>query len=321
MSADDDQPESASDSAPGADLPTQRFRLEIGYDGTDFAGWAKQPGLRTVEGALESALGLVLGKTMPPFPRFVVAGRTDAGVHAIAQVVHLDLTAPQLAKITRLQGRHAELGDGSPKLESASTLLMRRLNGVLGMDRDIVVHRAEPAADGFDARFSAVWRHYRYRLADAGVRKDPLLRRTTSWTTSDLDVALLDQAAASLVGLHDFQAYCKPRPRATTIRTLQAFSWHRDDAGVLVARLTADAFCHSMVRALVGACVAVGEGRMTLEEVVRLRDGGKRRVDFRVMPARGLTLVEIGYPELGLLQARAAETRQRRSHEHLASAD
>jgi len=303
-----------------SDLPTQRFRLDIGYDGTDFAGWAKQPGLRTIEGTLERALGLVLGKTMPPVPRFVVAGRTDAGVHATGQVVHLDLTEPQLAKITRLQGRHAELGDGSPKLESPSTLLARRLNGVLGMDRDIVVHRAEPAADGFDARFSAVWRHYRYRLADAGVRKDPLLRRTTSWTTSDLDVELLDRAASSLVGLHDFQAYCKPRPRATTIRTLQAFSWQRDAAGVLVASLTADAFCHSMVRALVGACVAVGEGRMSLDEVARLRDGGKRQVDFRVMPARGLTLVEIGYPELGLLQARAAETRQRRSQEHVAAA-
>ncbi|WP_285036767.1 tRNA pseudouridine(38-40) synthase TruA [Plantibacter sp. ME-Dv--P-095] len=300
-------------------LPAQRFKLAIAYDGTDFAGWAKQPGLRTVEGVLEEALYRVLGKTVPPVPRFVVAGRTDAGVHASGQVAHLDLTEPQLAKITRLQGRHAEFPDGSPRFESASTLLARRLNGVLGMDRDVVIHAAEPAPEGFDARFSAVWRHYRYRLADAGVRKDPIVRRTTSWTTSSLDLELLQQAAASLVGLHDFQAYCKPRPRATTIRTLQAFSWERDDAGVLVARLTADAFCHSMVRSLVGACVAVGEGRLSLEEVVRLRDGGHREIDFRVMPARGLTLVDVGYPEPGLLQSRAATTRQRRSHEHVAA--
>ncbi|MGK9146222.1 tRNA pseudouridine(38-40) synthase TruA [Plantibacter flavus] len=301
-------------------LPTQRFRLEIAYDGTDFAGWAKQPGLRTVEGVLEGALRLVLSKTVPPMPRFVVAGRTDTGVHATGQVVHLDLNEPQLAKIMRMQGKDAELGEESPKLASPSELLARRLNGVLGMERDVVIHRAEPAPDGFDARFSAVWRHYRYRLADAGVRKDPLLRRTTSWTTSDLDVEVLAAAAASLVGLHDFQAYCKPRPRATTIRTLQAFSWERDETGVLVASLTADAFCHSMVRSLVGACVAVGEGRMTLAEVTRLRDGGKRQVDFRVMPARGLTLVQVGYPELGLLQARASETRQRRHHGHVAAA-
>ena len=298
-------------------LPTQRFRLAIAYDGTDFAGWAKQPGLRTVEGVLEEALYRVLGKTVPPMPRFVVAGRTDAGVHAAGQVAHLDLTEPQLAKITRLQGRHAEFHDGTPRNETASSLLVRRLNGVLGMDRDVVIHTAEPASEGFDARFSAVWRHYRYRLADADVRKDPILRRTTSWTTASLDVELLHRAATSLVGLHDFQAYCKPRPRATTIRTLQSFSWERDEAGVLVASLTADAFCHSMVRALVGACVAVGEGRMSLEEVVRLRDGGRREIDVRVMPARVLTLVEIGYPEPGLLHARAAETRQRRSHEHV----
>lgn len=183
----------------------------------------------------------------------------------------------------------------------------------MGAYPDVAVHRSAPAAPGFDARFSAVWRRYEYRIADHEAGYDPLERGRTTTVKARLDVAAMDAAARSLIGLHDFAAYCKAREEATTIRTLLEFGWRRDERGILVANIKADAFCHSMVRALVGACAAVGEGRLDADDIVDIRDEGVRTSEVKVLAARGLTLTEVGYPADDLLEARAVQTRARRS--------
>lgn len=274
-----------------------RIRLDIAYDGTHFRGWARQPGLRTVQGTLEDALARVLGGE----PRLVVAGRTDAGVHAAGQVAHIDLDDAQRS---RLEARRGEAG--------SVAALAARLTGVTGAYSDVAVRRTVLAPEGFDARFSAVWRRYEYRLADRTTGYDPLDRLRTTSVRPALDERAMDAAARSLIGLHDFAAYCKPREGATTIRTLLEFDWRRDDRGVLVANVRADAFCHSMVRALVGACAAVGEGRLGAEDVAGIRDGRERVPEVKVLAARGLTLTEVGYPSDDLLALRAEQTRARR---------
>ena len=276
-----------------------RIRLDIAYDGTHFRGWAKQPTLRTVQGTLEAALARIVGSDV----QFVVAGRTDAGVHAQGQVAHVDLTDEQWARIESRQGR-------APQDPAAS--IARRMRGVLGAYPDATVTCSSIAADGFDARFSAVWRRYRYRLADESSGYDPIRRHDTTAHRGVLDGEAMDAAARTLIGLHDFAAYCKPRDEATTIRTLLDYRWSRDAEGVLVAEVKADAFCHSMVRALVGACVAVGEGRLDVGDVVVLRDALTRTSEFKVLAARGLTLTEVGYPADELLSTRAEQTRARR---------
>ena len=288
-----------------------RIRLDIAYDGTHFRGWAKQPGLRTVQGTIEQALARIVGPAVGKDgaangsdPRLVVAGRTDAGVHATGQVAHVDLDERQWARVVSRNGRAAHDPAGS---------LAARIRGVLGQYPDVAVHRTGVAPDGFDARFSATWRRYEYRVADRVSGYDPLERHRTTSVHATLDVAAMDAAARSLVGLHDFAAYCKPREEATTIRTLLGFDWRRDDAGILIANVKADAFCHSMVRALVGACVAVGEGRLDAEDVADIRDAGERTSDVKVLAARGLTLTEVGYPADDLLAARAEQTRAHRS--------
>ena len=283
-----------------------RIRLDLSYDGTEFSGWARQPTVRTVQGELEAALA-TLFRRVPPAPALVVAGRTDAGVHAAGQVAHLDLTVEQVAHLRRLGASRG----GEP--DDPAAVLTRKLNGLAGRARDIRVHRSSMAPPGFDARFSAIWRRYDYRIADARAVHDPLLRSSTVWTTDALDVDAMAAAAASLVGLADWAAYCRPRPDATTIRELQSFTFERDDRGVLIARLQADAFCHSMVRALVGACVAVGSGAIDAAGPLELRTAGARSNAFAVMPAGGLVLVEVGYPEDAQLAARAERTRERRS--------
>ncbi|MFT4030199.1 MAG: tRNA pseudouridine(38-40) synthase TruA [Protaetiibacter sp.] len=282
-----------------------RIRLDLAYDGTGFTGWARQPGLRTVQGELEAALATLFGRTALEPPRITVAGRTDVGVHAVGQVAHLDLAAAQLAQLER-----RARGGGGGAVGIAS--LARRLNGIVGQAADVQVLRAERAPAGFDARFSAVWRRYEYRIADAAALRDPRVRAFTLWHPAELDPAAMDEAARSLLGLHDFAAYCRPREGATTIRTLQEFGWTRESDGVLVARVRADAFCHSMVRALVGACVAAGEGRFAPDRVAGIRDEARRTSEFIVVPARGLTLVEVGYPPDAELAARAAQTRAKR---------
>ncbi|PPF88784.1 tRNA pseudouridine(38-40) synthase TruA [Subtercola sp. Z020] len=275
-----------------------RVRFDLAYEGTDFAGWAKQPGLRTVQGELEGALAR-LYSGLGVLPSVVVAGRTDAGVHAQGQVVHLDLTPEQAANIR-------------------ISRIALSVNGVLGRVADIVVRRTSVAPEGFDARFSALWRRYEYRIADTLPARSPLTRRITAWTTKVLDVDAMQEVANELLGLHDWASFCKPRAFATTIRTLQDFRWSRGDDGIVSATLQADAFCHSMVRAVVGASVAVGEGRLALDDIVRLRDALERTSAFKVMPARGLTLTEVGYPDAAGLAQRAEETRARRSRELLA---
>jgi len=273
--------------------PVQRVRLDLAYDGTDFTGWARQPGLRTVQGELENALATVFRRAEAP-PRVTVAGRTDVGVHAIGQVAHVDLDVGLLAA----KGGPGRLG--------------RRLNGILGPTSDLRVSHVTLAPEGFDARFSALWRSYEYRIADARAEQDPRRRDHTLWYPTPLDETAMEEAARSLTGLHDFAAFCRPREGATTIRTLQDFSWTRDDHGVLLGAVRADAFCHSMVRALVGACVAVGEKKFAATRASELREQRTRTSEFKVMPARGLTLIEVGYPPDAELAARAEQTRARR---------
>ncbi|MEV7826557.1 tRNA pseudouridine(38-40) synthase TruA [Microbacterium enclense] len=284
-----------------------RIRLDIAYDGTHFRGWARQPTLRTVQGELEEALARIVGGS----PRLIVAGRTDAGVHASGQVAHLDLDEAQVARLPRRRRDDDEA--------DAVAALAGRVRGVLGLYPDVTVRRTSRAPEGFDARFSAVWRRYSYRLADGTTAYDPLDRVRTTTLRSVLDVEAMDAAASRLIGLHDFAAYCKAREEATTIRTLLEYDWRRGDDGVLVANVRADAFCHSMVRALVGACVAVGEGRIAVDDVVAIRDARLRIPETKVLAARGLVLAEVGYPADELLAARAEQTRNRRDADDSAS--
>lgn len=316
--------------ADGTDGAPVRLRLDIAYDGSAFLGWAKQPGLRTVQGELEAALATIFGRYGSP-PTLTVAGRTDAGVHAIGQVAHLDLSPAQFASLKRLDRVRPVRKDGAPQdgavpggavprkvlpkalRPDGPAALARRLNGIAGLDSDIHVSRVSLAPPGFDARFSAVWRRYEYRVSDAAGPRNPLERNRTLWYPAELDVALMDEAARSLVGLHDWASYCKPRDGATTIRTLQEFSWTREADGVLIAHVKADAFCHSMVRSLVGATIAVGEGKLSPERLLWLREELTRSSEFKVVPAKGLTLAELGYPDDADLAVRAEQTRARRT--------
>lgn len=277
-----------------------RYRLDLAYEGTAFAGWARQPNLRTAQGVLEDALATVLRRS-EPVP-VVVAGRTDSGVHATGQVVHVDLT----------EAEHAALLKKSPRDTQDEHPLARRLNGVLGAESDLVIHRAQLAPAGFDARFSAIWRRYEYRVADRNAPRDPLRRRFTLQFPRPLDLEAMQAASRELLGLNDFAAYCKPREGATTIRTLQAFDWRRDADGVLVAFVQADAFCHSMVRALAGAAIAAGAGRIAVQRPGELLREQQRSSEFAVVPAHGLTLIQVGYPADDELAARAEATRARR---------
>nr|WP_277209276.1 tRNA pseudouridine(38-40) synthase TruA [Isoptericola croceus] len=288
---------------------TVRVRLDLGYAGTHFAGWATQPRLRTVQGVLEDALSTIVRTEALglPRPRLTVAGRTDAGVHARGQVAHVDLPA---RRWEAMPGR----SDRSP-----GRALVDRLSGVL--PPDVVVHRASLAPEGFDARFSAANRTYRYRIADSPAERDPLRRDWVLWHRRELDVEAMHVAAQPLVGLHDFAAYCRPREGATTIRELTRFDWTRPaagpDAGLVVAVVEADAFCHSMVRALVGMSLAVGEGRQTPDAPAEVLAGGSRSAAAAVAPARGLTLEHVEYPPDAELGPRAARIRARRSADEL----
>lgn len=280
------------------------MRLDIAYDGTAFQGWSSQPNLRTVQGVLEGALAIIFSRSSPT-PTLTVAGRTDAGVHALGQVAHVDLSEEQLAVLRRRRSGVVE--------QNLHAALGRRLNGIAGVDSDVWITATSIAPPGFDARFSALWRRYEYRVADRAAPRNPLERHRTLWYHADLDVDQMDAAAAGMVGLHDWAAYCKPREGATTIRTLQDFRWARLDDGVLLATVEADAFCHSMVRSLVGACIAVGENKLDVAELVVARDELVRTSDFNVVPAHGLTLVKVGYPDDAGMAARAFLTRRRRS--------
>jgi tRNA pseudouridine38-40 synthase len=234
-----------------------RLRLDLAYDGTDFAGWAKQPGQRTVQGEIEEALGKIL--RLPEPPTLIVAGRTDAGVHARGQVAHVDLDADGFGALEnryrREESSAGPLSDpGSPEgVDERLPALLRRLSGVL--PSDVRIHRVTVAPGGFDARFSAMSRRYAYRISDAPGGVDPLRRREVAWYSRGLSVDRLNAAAAHLLGEHDFAAFCKKREGATTIRELQRLDWVRQE-GILVATVVADAFCHSMVRHGIPRCMS-----------------------------------------------------------------
>jgi tRNA pseudouridine38-40 synthase len=279
-----------------------RIRLDLAYDGGPFSGWAVQPGLRTVQGVLEEALELLIRRPV----RVTVAGRTDAGVHARGQVVHLDLAEAEWFGLNRGAG-----------LDPAVALL-RRLRGALSrglgdLAGAVQVHRVSVAPEGFDARFSALWRRYSYRIADGPALWDPLGRSTTLWHKEPLDTGLLNAGAGLLLGLQDFRSYCKPREGSTTIRDLQRFEFSRGADGVIVATVQADAFCHNMVRSLVGSALYVGAGREApewLHERLLARQRDARSVLAAPHP---LVLEEVAYPSVTGLLARAELTRARRA--------
>ena len=235
---------------------TVRLRVDLSYDGSAFSGWAAQPGRRTVEDVLAAALGRAL--RLPSSPRLTVAGRTDAGVHARGQVVHLDVPAAAWTVPADLTGR-----------------VLARLAGLL--PADVRVRAAGPAPDGFDARFSALWRRYAYRVCDDEAAADPLRRHETLWYFRRLDLAAMNAAGRQCLGEHDFAAFCRRREGATTIRALRTLDWHLDDHGVAIGSVVADAFCHNMVRALVGALLAVGPGPAAGPGAVRREPRDRQR--------------------------------------------
>lgn len=281
-----------ADSRPGRLV---RLRLDLRYDGTEFAGWAAQPDRRTVEGLLASALGQVLRLDSPSL---TVAGRTDAGVHARGQVAHVDVPA------------HAWVATTARPGSDPGEVLVRRLRGVL--PDDVVVYRCSLAPAGFDARFSASERRYVYRVADADHLRDPLRRREVLWWPRSLDVAVMAEASVPLLGEHDFLPFCRPRPQASTIRTLSQLGWARAEEGLVLATVVADAFCHHMVRALVGAILAVGDGRRPPSWPATVLAAGVRDPAVPVVPARGLTLERVSYPPDDELGAVARSRRSRR---------
>ena len=264
----------------------RRLRLDISYDGTNFSGWGIQPDRRTVQQSVEDAISTVAQAKAET----IVAGRTDAGVHATGQVIHVDL--PESLELTDLA---------------------YKLNRIL--DQDIRINQITIAPPAFHARFSALRRYYEYRILDENKVIPPLARFNTESWYRPLDVDVMNQASALLLGTHDYAAFCKFREGATTIRTLETYSWRRDNQGVLVADVVADAFCYSMVRNLVGAIVCVADGRKDASWISTLLENKERVSDSLVFPARGLSLYKVDYPDDAELLERAAKTIARREEE------
>jgi tRNA pseudouridine38-40 synthase len=285
--AHDEETRVSDDPAPGF----VRVRLDLSYDGAGFSGWARQRTQRTVQGELEAAIGTVLRLPDSVPVELTVAGRTDAGVHARGQVAHLDL--PQ------------------DVWEAEGGKLRRRLAGRLPWD--VRVWQVAPAPAGFNARFSAVWRRYAYRVGDHPGGVDPLLRGHVLWHDRPVDVAAMNAAADLLLGEHDFAAYCKKREGATTIRTLLDLHWERTPDGLAVATVRADAFCHNMVRALIGAMILVGDGHRPAEFPAEVLGGRVRHSAVKVLRPHGLTLEEVGYPADDQLAARNLAARNKRT--------
>jgi tRNA pseudouridine38-40 synthase len=273
-----------------------RLRLDIAYDGTEFAGWAVQAGQRTVAGVLDDALSTVFRTPA----QLRAAGRTDTGVHATGQVAHVDVPADALA--------HAYPRATRPG-NSEFLPLVRRLARFLPADvRVLDINRA---AAGFDARFSALRRHYVYRLSTAPYGVEPHEARFVTAWPRPLDADAMNVASRDLLGLNDFAAFCRQREGATTIRDLQRLDWARDGYHI-TAHVTADAFCWSMVRSLVGALLAVGEHRREPGWCATLLTSTRRSSDFAAAPPQGLTLVGVDYPPDDQLEARTKVTRDLR---------
>jgi tRNA pseudouridine38-40 synthase len=274
-----------------------RLRLDIAYDGTEFAGWAVQARQRTVAGVLDEALSTVFRVPV----RLFAAGRTDTGVHASGQVAHVDVP------IGALPNAHPRsLRGGQPEFLP----LVRRLARFL--PADVRVRDITRAPAGFDARFSALRRHYVYRLSVAPYGVEPQLARYVTAWPRQLDVEAMATASRDLLGLHNFAAFCRFRRGATTIRDLQRLDWTRD-GDLVCSHVTADAFCWSMVRSLVGALLAVGDGRRSPDWCTGLLKLTKRSSDFAAAPARGLTLLGVDYPPDDQLAARILVTRDLRT--------
>ena len=272
-----------------------RLRLDLSYDGTGFKGWARQPGLRTVQGEVEAALTMLLRAPEPVL--LACAGRTDTGVHARGQVAHADVPADLWEAL-------AARGPEAP---------VRRLGGILA--EDVRVRAMRPAPTGFDARWSALARTYAYRVSDLAGGADPLQRSHvlahTGLHSGLLDLDAMNDAAAALLGEHDFAAYCRRREGASTVRTLLDLRWEREaDTGLAVMWIRADAFCHSMVRAIVGALLPVGDGRRTVAWPAQILAGRVRDPDADVAPAVGLCLEHVAYPPDHDLAAQAQRARR-----------
>lgn len=278
-----------------------RLRIDLSYDGTDFHGWARQKGeLRTVQQVLEDNLSMILRHEV----ELTVAGRTDAGVHAAGQVAHFDIPASALEQRSI---------DGDP------VKLVRRLAKLL--PEDVRVHDCQQAPEGFDARFSALERHYVYRITTHPRGALPTRARDTAVWPKAVDIEAMQQAAEQLVGLHDFAAFCKAKPHATTIRDLLSFEWvdvsTPSEPQLYEARVGADAFCWSMVRSLVGCCLRVGEGSRGIDFAAEMLALSSRSSHIPLAPAKGLSLIQVDYPADADLAARAAQTRDRRTADEL----
>ncbi|MCX5236771.1 tRNA pseudouridine(38-40) synthase TruA [Streptomyces prunicolor] len=271
-----------------------RVRLDLSYDGTAFSGWAKQAGgRRTVQGEVEDALRTVTRSGAVAYD-LTVAGRTDAGVHARGQVAHVDLPG-------ELWAEHREK-------------LLKRFAGRL--PKDVRVWGVAEAPEGFNARFAALWRRYVYRVGDRPGGVDPLLRNHVLWHDWELDVDVMDAAAKSLVGEHDFAAYAKKREGASTVREIFDFGVTRRADGVVEIEVRADAFCHNQVRSMVGALVFVGDGHRGAEWPRKVLDAGVRDSAVHVVRPHGLTLEEVAYPADELLAERQVLARRVRGTVH-----
>lgn len=250
----------------------RRLRIDISYDGTAFFGWATQPDRRTIQDLVEQAISQVTRGEV----QSIVAGRTDAGVHATGQVIHVDLP-------------DSVFSDGLSYKD-----LRYKLNRIL--DEDVRVMEIGDAPEGFHARFSALRRIYTYKILDANEVIPPLSRYDVAPWYRPLDADLMNEASALVLGHHDFAAFCKFKEGGTTIRTLEKYEWQRDETGLLVAEVVADAFCYSMVRNLVGAVVCVADGRKDPSWMAELLANKERVSDSLVFPARGLSLTRVDYP-------------------------
>jgi tRNA pseudouridine38-40 synthase len=244
-----------------------RLRVDLTYEGTNFSGWAKQPNERTVQEEVEKALSMITQTKVAT----IVAGRTDAGVHAKHQVIHTDLPA-----------------------QTDINNLSFRLNQIL--DADIRVLTAQWAPDNFHARFTAISRTYQYKIIDAGKVTAPLDRHDSTEWFRPLDIELMNSGSNLLLGVHDFFAFCKFREGGSTIKNLLKFNWYRDEKDVVICEISADSFRYNMVRNLVGAAVCVGEGRFKPEWMFDTLKNKERIPDSYVFPAKGLTLISVQYP-------------------------
>jgi tRNA pseudouridine38-40 synthase len=257
----------------------RRLRIDLAYDGTNYAGWAKQPDQKTLQGSIEEALAKLVRTPVST----VVAGRTDAGVHATGQVMHVDI--PVDLELSRYRPTE-DLWDFDH--------FKFRLNQML--DKDIRILCVDLAPVNFDARYSAIARHYRYKLLDGNQDLLPLARLDAATWFRPLDIELMNQASASVLGKHDFVTFCRYREGGSTLRTLLNFSWSRDAQGFVICDVAADGFGWNMVRNLVGAAVCVGEGRFPVEWMAQILQGAVRVSDSYVFPACGLTLIRVEYP-------------------------